>query len=247
VDRVPRYVASFSEGEGVHLRLYLAQKYVDGPALQDELETRRFDERDARSIAREILAILVDLQALSPPVIHRDVKPANLVRDRDGKLSLVDFGSARDVAKTTGGTLVGTFGYMPVEQLSGAVDESTDVYALGATLVHLLTRRPPWETAPNGALSTTTLSSLSISSSFKKFLARCLAPRDRRFASAREALAALDALGSSQRSLLPSLAISIAKLSAVGEWKAMRLNWAFWCAGATILLLAVARILGGIS
>ncbi|MBI1947172.1 MAG: protein kinase [Deltaproteobacteria bacterium] len=191
-ERIPRFVASFREGDGVHLRLYLAQRFVDGPALADELEMRRFTEADARLIAREVLSILADLQALSPPVLHRDIKPANLVRERDGTLALVDFGSARDVQKTTGGTLVGTFGYMPVEQLTGIVDESTDVYALGATLVHLLTRRAPWEHS-----SSTTAGELpplpAVSRAFRHFLARCLAPRERRFANAKAALAALDA------------------------------------------------------
>ena len=49
-ERIPRYVGSFSEGEGVHLRLYLAQRYVDGPALADEIENKRFTEDDARTI-----------------------------------------------------------------------------------------------------------------------------------------------------------------------------------------------------
>lgn len=189
--RIPRFVASFREGDGVHLRLYLAQRFVDGPALADELEMRRFTEADARAMARDVLAILVELQALSPPVLHRDIKPANLVRDRDGQLALVDFGSARDVQKTTGGTLVGTFGYMPVEQLTGIVDESTDVYALGATLVHLLTRRAPWEHS-----SSTTMGALpslpGVSRAFHHFLGRCLAPRERRFPNAKAALAGLD-------------------------------------------------------
>ncbi|MCC7070881.1 MAG: protein kinase [Deltaproteobacteria bacterium] len=189
-ERIPRYLTSFSEGEGVHLRLYLAQRYVDGPALLEQLEVRRFTEGEVRAMAREVLAILVALQGLSPPVIHRDVKPANLVRGPDGALCLVDFGSARDVAKTTGGTLVGTFGYMPMEQLSGVVDESTDVYALGATMVHLLTRRPPWETLQDEALP----ASLTASPALRSFLARCVAPRDRRFPNARAALVALDGL-----------------------------------------------------
>ncbi|HEY4220671.1 MAG TPA: protein kinase [Myxococcota bacterium] len=180
--RIPQYLASFSEGEGVHLRLYLAQRYVDGASLLDELAAKRFSEAEVWALAREVLEILAHLQQLSPPVLHRDVKPANLVRGKNGALSLVDFGSARDVDHTVGGTLVGTFGYMPVEQLTGIVDESTDIYALGATLVHVLTRRPPWESPRVDA-----------SPRLRALIDRMMAPREKRFANARTALAALDA------------------------------------------------------
>ena len=82
-------------------------------------------------------------------VIHRDIKPANLIRRADGTIALVDFGAAHVQGTTAGSTSIGTFGYMPIEQLAGIVDATTDVYALGASLLHLLTRREPWRLAQN--------------------------------------------------------------------------------------------------
>jgi serine/threonine protein kinase len=81
----------------------------------------------------------------TPPVLHRDLKPANVVLRPDGTLALVDFGSVRTLStdRTHGSTLVGTFGYMPPEQLGGTVDRTSDLYALGATLLHDLTGRDP--------------------------------------------------------------------------------------------------------
>src|SRR5262249_1172684 len=142
---IPRFVSSFREGEGPATRLYLAQELVEGPSLKDRLEEHRFDEQEVLDLAQKVLPILAWLHARG--VIHRDVKPANLRQTPDGKVKLVDFGAARELVTdvTHGATLVGTFGYMPPEQLGGTVDASADVYALGATLVHLLGRRSPSE------------------------------------------------------------------------------------------------------
>jgi serine/threonine-protein kinase len=110
-------------------------------------------------------------------VFHRDIKPANLIRRADGRIALVDFGAARDLGSTVGATLVGTFGYMPVEQMGGIVDASTDLYALGATLCHLLSRRPPWKLVEDPQA----LERLNVSRGFRDYLARLTArqPADR--------------------------------------------------------------------
>jgi serine/threonine-protein kinase len=143
--QIPRFLGAFREGEGVHTRLYLAQEYVDGQSLHERLQSHQFSEQEARDVAEQVLSILEYLQGLAPMVFHRDIKPANLDQARRRSIALVDFGAARDLGATVGATLVGTFGYMPVEQMGGIVDASTDLYALGATLCHLLSRRPPWK------------------------------------------------------------------------------------------------------
>jgi serine/threonine protein kinase len=185
---IPRFVASFEEGTGVHLRYYLAQELVVGTSL-DQLDEHWYSEADVIRIGKEVLASLVYLQGLSPMVVHRDIKPANLLRRADGAIALVDFGAAYVQGATAGSTTIGTFGYMPTEQLAGEVDATTDVYALGMTLVHLLTRQEPWRLAQSRA-------TINASAPLRAFLDRMIAPAPAdRFPSAKAALAALEALG----------------------------------------------------
>ncbi len=142
---VPNFVDAFKLGEGVETRGYLAQELVVGRSLADEGKERLLREDELLDVAEQVLDVLVLLQSTSPPVFHRDIKPANLMRRTDGSIAVVDFGVARAHGATQNATLVGTFGFMPTEQLTGIVDRSTDVYALGASLAVLATRRPPWE------------------------------------------------------------------------------------------------------
>jgi serine/threonine protein kinase len=183
---IPRFVASFEEGRGVHTRYYLAQELVEGKAL-DVLDEKWYSEAEIVDIARQVLAILGYLQSLSPMVIHRDIKPANLVRRPDGTIALVDFGAAYVHGSTAGVTTVGTFGYMPMEQLAGIVDATTDLYALGASLLYLLTRQEPWRLQQTKTVA-------NVSGPLRAWLDRMCAndPRER-FASAKEASAALEA------------------------------------------------------
>jgi len=96
--------------------------------------------------AKEILDALSYLHSQNPPVIYRDIKPANIMlRTSDQKIVLIDFGIARTV--TPGGqtekTRIGTSGYAPVEQCRGKAEPRSDLYALGATMHHLLTGVEP--------------------------------------------------------------------------------------------------------
>ncbi|HEX9576733.1 MAG TPA: serine/threonine-protein kinase, partial [Myxococcales bacterium] len=188
--RLPVYVDAFQEEEGPRARLYLAYRFLDGVSLQQELEERRYTEDEVLDLVEDVLEIIRHLHGLQPPVIHRDLKPANLIRRRDGSISLIDFGVARDLEKTLqSGTLVGTIGYMPPEQLAGQVDLTCDLYALGATALHLLLRRAPWEFMDGPELI---LPPLKTAPTARALLRRLLAPRRaQRFASAREALTAL--------------------------------------------------------
>ena len=125
------------------LRLYLATEFVRGESLADRLARGPLPEAEVLAIARALLGVLVTLQQRSPAIFHRDLKPANVMFREDGAVVLVDFGSARTVegSRTHRSTLVGTFGYMPPEQLGGTVDRTSDVFALGATVLHAVTGR----------------------------------------------------------------------------------------------------------
>lgn len=196
VPGVPRFIASFQEGRGVGTRLYLAQEFVEGTSLLARLKEGPFDQAAATDVARQVLAILERLHSCTPAVLHRDVKPSNLVAGEDGRLVLVDFGAARvlQAGVTFGATLVGTFGYMAPEQLGGSVDPSTDLYSLGATLAHLLSGKPPSELV-DGSFVIRVDERIPASKPFRAWLSKLVAPRRAsRFSSAREALDALDAL-----------------------------------------------------
>lgn len=182
---IPRFLASFDEGRGVHARYYLAQELVAGTEL-DRIDEHWYSEAEIVDIARQVLDVLVYLQSLSPMVIHRDIKPANLIKRADGKIAVVDFGAAYVDGSTVGATTVGTFGYMPTEQLAGIVDATTDLYALGASLLYLLTRQEPWRLAQSKTTP-------NVSAPLRAFLDKLTASDpNARFQSAKQALAVLD-------------------------------------------------------
>jgi serine/threonine protein kinase len=147
--RIPRYRDYFSLdreiGEGLPW-FGIVQDYIRGYSLQDLLEQgKRFSENQVKNIARQVLDILIYLHSLSPPVLHRDIKPSNLILAEDEQVYLVDFGAVQDKAALTGVTftVVGTSGYSPLEQFWGRAVAASDLYALGATLIHLLTGIAP--------------------------------------------------------------------------------------------------------
>jgi len=198
---IPRFVASFEEGHGVHTRYYLAQELVDGESLAARLGEHFYAEAEIIELARQVLRVLVYLQGLSPMVVHRDIKPSNLVQRADGSIAVVDFGAAHVQGATIGSTSIGTFGYMPVEQMVGLVDGTTDTYALGASLLHLLTRREPWK-----LLQTPAWDAVNVSPKLRAYLQKLVAaePRDR-FASAAIALDTLDHLETTKMTPSPAI------------------------------------------
>src|ERR671933_987452 len=147
--QLPKYRDYFSldrhAGEGL-CWFALVQDYIPGQSLQQLLdEGKRFTEAQVRSIATQVLEILTYLHGLNPPVLHRDIKPSNLIWGEDEQIYLVDFGAVQDPTAVEGVTftVVGTTGYAPLEQFWGKAVEASDLYALGATLIHLLTGVPP--------------------------------------------------------------------------------------------------------
>jgi serine/threonine protein kinase len=194
--RVPRLFESFKDGQGTQTRIYLAQEFIEGESLLSRLKTHRYSEPEARELARKILSVLLQLHAHVPRIIHRDIKPANLIVRPDGALFLVDLGSARELAAgdARGATMTGTYGYAPLEQLAGHVTEWSDLHAVGATLIHLLTRLPPWEFLQEGK-GLVPDRRLDVSDGFRQFIGRLVETEEtQRFATAREALRALDKL-----------------------------------------------------
>jgi len=128
---------------------FLVMEYVEGPSLAKMIEDKRhLEPADVLHILVELLGILDYLHGRVPPILHRDIKPANILVRPDGTPALVDFGAVRSVFRApgeSGSTVVGTYGYMPYEQYMGQATPASDLYALGATLLHVLTGRAPSE------------------------------------------------------------------------------------------------------
>ncbi len=125
----------------------IVQQLVPGRTLAELIaEGPRLDAAGVEGLARELLDILGYLHSRVPPVLHRDIKPSNVIVGEDGRTWLVDFGAVRarlGHPEDAGSTVVGTHGYMPPEQYLGHATAATDLYALGATLLHVATATPP--------------------------------------------------------------------------------------------------------
>lgn len=193
--KIPAYLDYFQVDEKGERYFYLIQEIAPGKSLAALVESGwRATETEVRLIAAQILEILCYLHGLTPPVIHRDIKPQNIIRRADGQVFLVDFGSVKDTYRSTsvgGSTVVGTYGYMAPEQFLGQAVPATDLYGLGATLLFVLTHTSP-ANMPQHRLKINFRSLVNISADFRKWLEMMLNPIvEERFATAREALAVL--------------------------------------------------------
>jgi serine/threonine protein kinase len=191
--RIPKYIDYFCIDDR-SLWFGLIQEYIPGESLKEQLvQGKRFTEKQVRKIAAEILNILMHLHELNPAVLHRDIKPSNLIWGEDNHIHLVDFGAVQDRATKEGVTftVVGTYGYAPMEQFGGRAVPASDLYALGATLVHLLTGTSPSE-LPQKDLRIQFAERVNISPSFVNWLQKMVEPApEQRFTTAREALDSL--------------------------------------------------------
>jgi hypothetical protein len=145
---LPTYIDHFEE-DGA---LYLVMARVEGESLE------AYRQRGARLAEADVVRLLGDaskvldyLHSRAPAVIHRDLKPGNVIRRPDGSFAFVDFGAVRDKLRPRGGsTVVGTFGYMAPEQIQGRALPASDVYAIGATALAMLTGCEPGELPHRG-------------------------------------------------------------------------------------------------
>ena len=147
-------------------RFLIVMDYIQGNSLSKALDEFGAQPQDeVIRWAKQLCDVLGYLHSQNPPIIYRDMKPANIMLKPDGNVALIDFGTAREfkeknIADTT---CLGTMGYAAPEQFGGMgqTDPRTDIYCLGATLYHLVTGmspcEPPYEISPirqiNPALS----------------------------------------------------------------------------------------------
>jgi len=194
-EAIPAFIEAFhtaSDEDG--MRFFLVQEFIDGEDLQALIDGGLMvDEAGARAFLRELLGILDFLHTREIPVIHRDIKPANIIRRKDGRLVLIDFGGVQStLGESSQKTVVGTSGYMPMEQLMGRALPASDLYALAATVVHLLSRRHPSE-LPVVGMQLEFQDFINVSDHFEATLEKMLsAHAEDRFQSTEEVLSFLD-------------------------------------------------------
>ena len=151
-DRIPQLLAHFEENQ----QFYLVLEFIEGEELELEVQRQVLQEPLVVEFLIEILKILNFVHQQG--VIHRDIKPTNLIRRRkDGKFTLIDFGAVKEIGtlafdshrKPIETQIIGTPGYMPPEQNNGKPIYSSDLYALGKTAIFAFTGRSPveWETS----------------------------------------------------------------------------------------------------
>ena len=139
---IPQVFDYFSHDE----RSYLVIELISGKDLEKVLEATEgfLPEEQIVAWAIELCDVLSFLHTHKPePIIFRDMKPSNVMISKQNHVFLVDFGIAKNFKTGQKGTMIGTEGYSPPEQYRGEASPRADIYALGATLHHLLTKRDP--------------------------------------------------------------------------------------------------------
>ena len=139
---LPRIVDIIDNG----VTIFVVMDYIEGESLDKILkEYGPQPEEKVIAWAKQLCDALSYLHSQKPPIIYRDMKPANVMLKPEGTIKIIDFGIAREYKeqKMADTTVLGTKGYAPPEQYSGQTDARSDIYALGMTLHHLLTGIDP--------------------------------------------------------------------------------------------------------
>lgn len=191
---IPNYIDYFQTDTEGDRYYYIVQELASGKSLAELVgQGWQATQVEVKQIALQVLEVLKYLHALTPPIIHRDIKPQNIIRNDDGQIYLVDFGAVQNIYHSTmmGSTVVGTYGYMAPEHFQGKAIPATDLYSLGATLLFLLTHCSPAD-LPRKRLKIDFGSVVKLDPAFADWLDLMLEPVvEDRFCSAQDAISVL--------------------------------------------------------
>lgn len=136
--------------------LIVIEDYISGHSISEIIETRLFDDQEAKGVIVQLCEILKPFHAHNPAIIHRDIKASNVIMGNDGKVYLIDFDASKRVIKDKNRDteLIGTEEYAAPEQYGfGQSDQRTDIYAMGVLLNKMITGKFPSEAEFKGSFS----------------------------------------------------------------------------------------------
>ena len=198
-EQIPEFIGHFEENR----QFYLVLQFIEGEEFEQEVHHQMLNETQAICFLVDILNILKSVHQQG--IIHRDIKPSNLIRrQEDGKMILIDFGAVKEIGTMAFDSskqevqtqIIGTPGYMPPEQNNGKPIYSSDIYALGKTVIFGMTDKSPTEwdmNEPDGTVYWN--KNIAISEAFLKIVNRMTADSlSQRYHNASEVLRDLEPL-----------------------------------------------------
>ena len=234
---IPAFKECVCDGSGGFAGFVM--EYVEGRSLQQILEDGKcYTVRETAEAGLQLCGIMEQLHGQEPPMIFRDLKPANILVRPGGEFVLVDYGAVRKLRKSaaTDTMQLGTDGYAAPEQYGGweQSDERTDIYGIGAVLHHMITGRPPLETGlrPLGEILGAEGESRQFDEMAKILLRCCMTAPSMRYSSCKELEKAL-------RSVIRLRTRSRSRERG-WKWFVLLVNTAAVCLGLAIVLSALA-------
>lgn len=175
-DQIPEFIGHFEEKE----QFYLVLEFIEGEEFEHEIHRQVLNETQSIQFLSDILGILKSVHQQG--IIHRDIKPSNLIRRKQDRLmTLIDFGAVKEIGtlafdkskQQIQTQIIGTPGYMPPEQNNGKPLYSSDLYALGKTVIFGMTGKSPseWEIGESDSLAVWN-KNIAISEAFLKIVNR---------------------------------------------------------------------------
>jgi len=229
---------------------YITMEYVPGQDLKSMISmTKPLSVAATLDIAKQVCEGLAEAHRLG--VVHRDIKPGNIIIDKQGHVKIMDFGLARSVkgkAETDEGVIIGTPEYMSPEQVEGKrADQRSDIYSLGIVLFEMLTGRPPFEgETPLGAAIKHKIEPPPVPKDFNpeipdelsSLILKCLEKQpEKRFQSAEELLEELNNIEKRTKiAYEEGSKKAYFSLKKINEW--MRRNWIFMAALFMLVIVA---------